>query len=121
MTRTAGFLLCAVAALTSTGCTRGETSAAAGDPGRGRVLLHQYGCNACHRIPRVLDAVGTVGPPLDDIAERVYLAGTLPNSPANMIAWIRSPQTFKPGTAMPDLGVGEQDARDMVAYLDRLR
>ena len=103
------------------GCTRDEVSSAAGDPERGRLLLHQYGCHACHRIPKVLDAIGTAGPPLDDIGARVYLAGTLPNSPQSMAAWIRSPQAFKPGTAMPNLNVTEQDARDMVAYLDRLR
>lgn len=88
---------------------------------RGRDLLRQYGCQACHRIPGVPDAVGTVGPPLDDVGARVYLAGTLPNSPANMARFIRSPEAVKPGTAMPNLNVSEQDARDMVAYLARLQ
>lgn len=41
----------------------------------------------------------------------------LPNTPENMVRWIRSPQEFEPRTAMPDMQVGEEQARDMVAYL----
>lgn len=114
-------LLCCALAFLASGCTGSEPSPTTGNPERGRRLLQQYGCNACHRIPKVPDAIGTLGPPLDDIGTRVYLAGTLTNSPQNMAAWIRTPQAFKPGTAMPNLNVTEQDSRDMVAYLDRLR
>ena len=92
-----------------------------GDAERGRLLLRQFGCGACHRIPGVADAQGNVGPPLDGAARRVYLAGVLPNSPANMVRWIRAPKAFDPQTAMPELGVGEEHARDMVAYLQTLR
>ena len=35
----------------------------------------------------------------------------------NLMLWIREPQTIEPGTAMPDMAVTEQDARDMGAYL----
>lgn len=103
------------------GCGPSAADSADGDAHRGRELLRQYGCNACHRIPGVADAVGTVGPPLDDIGARIYLAGTLPNSAQNMARWIRAPESFKPGTAMPNLNVTEQHARDMVAFLERLR
>jgi len=34
-----------------------------------------------------------------------------------MVRWIRGPQRFHPGSAMPDLGVSERDARDIAAYL----
>ena len=92
-----------------------------GDAERGRALLARYGCGNCHVIPGVVRASGTFGPPLENVGKRVYLAGALPNSPANLAAWIRAPQAIKPGTAMLDLHVTETDARDMVAYLDRLR
>jgi cytochrome c2 len=92
-----------------------------GDPERGRQALRTTGCGTCHTIPGVLDANATVGPPLDDWADRVYIAGLLDNTPTNLIQWIRSPQTFEPGTAMPDIGISEQDARDMAAYLYTLR
>jgi cytochrome c2 len=92
-----------------------------GDPENGRLLLRQFGCGTCHRIKGVADAQGTAGPPLDGITRRVYLAGRLPNSPEAMMRWIRAPKTIDLQTAMPDLGVGEEHARDMVAYLSRLR
>jgi cytochrome c1 len=38
-----------------------------------------------------------------------------------MAQWIRFPQSYRPGTAMPDLHVSADDAKDMVAYLYRLR
>ena len=93
----------------------------AGDPERGRLLLRQYGCGACHQIPGVADADGRVGPPLKGIARRVYLGGVLPNMPGNMVRWIRGPQKIDPLTAMPDLQVPEVHAQDMVAYLYTLR
>jgi len=91
------------------------------DPESGRLLLRQFGCGACHRISGVADAQGTVGPPLDGVRNRVYLAGVLPNSPDSMVRWIRAPEAFEPRTAMPNLGVSAEHARDMVAYLYTLR
>lgn len=88
---------------------------------QGRLLLQQFGCGGCHKIPGVAAAEGTIGPPLAGIAERVYLAGVLPNTPDNMVHWIRAPQRVDPLTAMPDLNVTEAHARAMVAYLYRLR
>jgi cytochrome c len=35
--------------------------------------------------------------------------------------WIQHPQKIEPGTAMPEMQVTEQDARDIVAYLYLLR
>lgn len=93
----------------------------AGDAERGRLLLRQYGCGSCHRIPGVAAADGNIGPPLDRIGKRVYLAGVLPNSPANMVRWIRAPQAIKPQTMMPNLQVAEPHAIDMMAHLYRLR
>lgn len=34
-----------------------------------------------------------------------------------MARWIHQPQTLKPHVAMPDMGVPQDHARDMVAYL----
>lgn len=107
-------LCCALAAC-------GERTPAAGDAESGRLLLRQFGCGACHRIPGVAAATGNVGPPLAGVARRVYLGGMLPNTPANMAQWIRDPRHFDADTAMPDLPVGERHARDMAAYLQGLR
>jgi cytochrome c2 len=91
-----------------------------GDAKRGRDALFQYACNACHVIPGVTGAQTRVGPPLAGIAGRGLIAGKLPNTPDNLALWLRRTQEVKPGTAMPQLGVTEQDARDMAAYLATL-
>ena len=88
-----------------------------GDPDRGQAMFIQYGCGSCHGLKHVRKATGMVGPPLDGIAVRSMLAGKLNNSPENLQRWIRDPQQVSPGTAMPDLRVGERDARDIAAFL----
>ena len=100
--------------------TQLRTHAAAitqGDPWRGESMFIQYGCGSCHALKNVRGAVGSVGPPLDGIALRVIIGGHLSNTPANMETWIRNPQQVAPGTAMPDLNVGAEDARDITAFL----
>jgi cytochrome c1 len=91
-----------------------------GDPARGHLLVGRYGCASCHVIPGASDR-GLVGPPLAHMAQRRYVAGHFPNVPQNLIEWIRFPAELKPATAMPDLGVGDRDARDIAAYLYTLR
>jgi cytochrome c2 len=88
-----------------------------GDPRRGEAMFIQYGCGSCHAVNNVRTATGSVGPPLDGIALRVIIGGHLSNTPNNMQKWIRDPQQVSPGTAMPDLNVGAEDARDMTAFL----
>jgi cytochrome c2 len=92
-------------------------AATGGDPKRGEAMFIQYGCGSCHALKNVRMATGSVGPPLDGVALRVIIGGHLNNNPANMQRWIRDPQHVAPGTAMPDLNVGETDARDITAFL----
>jgi cytochrome c1 len=100
-------------------CT--EAVPAESDTNNGKLLLRQFGCGECHRIPGVAAAEGTFGPPLTALGRRIYLAGHLPNTADNLVRWIRAPQSVDPATAMPDLAVGEAHARDMAAYLRTLR
>lgn len=88
-----------------------------GDPVLGKQAIQEFACVSCHSIPGVARADAHVGPPLDAWAERRYIAGLLPNEPDNLIAWIVNPQRFEPGTVMPTLGVTEEEARDIAAYL----
>lgn len=88
-----------------------------GDPERGRVLLDSYGCTSCHVVPGIRGARGLAGPPLDGWAARDFIAGSLPNTPENLIVWIMDPDLVEPGTAMPDVGVDRADALDIAAYL----
>ncbi len=87
------------------------------DAGRGARALQQYACITCHEIPGVVGAAVPVGPPLAAYARRQFVAGALPNTPDNLVRWLRDPRGVNPRTAMPDLGINEADARDIAAFL----
>ncbi|HEU6451221.1 MAG TPA: hypothetical protein VFT57_07355 [Gemmatimonadaceae bacterium] len=91
------------------------------DPDGGPALMRHYGCVSCHSIPGVRGADATVGPPLTAMSRRTYIAGVLPNNPANMVRWIVNPPSVDSLTAMPYLGVTAGDARTIAAYLYTLR
>jgi cytochrome c len=88
-----------------------------GDPARGEVVIRTVRCGACHTIPGVHGANGVVGPPLASLAQRTYIAGQWPNTPSNLVRWLRDPPALAPNTAMPNLRLSEQQARDIAAYL----
>lgn len=88
-----------------------------GDVDQGRQLIAAYGCGSCHTIPGIRGANAHVGPPLTDWSQRQYIAGNLPNTPENLSAWIMNPQAIEPGTAMPVLGVTEEEVVHISAYL----
>ena len=88
-----------------------------GNAEEGRRLLAAKGCAACHRIPGVAPHQAAAAPPLDHIGRQSYLAGKLPNNAANMARWIMHPRRINPGSAMPELDITAQEARDMTAYL----
>lgn len=83
----------------------------------GRELIRSYGCGACHVIPGVRGTVGEVGPRLDRVKDQIYIAGSLPNLPSNLTTWITKPRDLEPQTLMPNLGMSDQDARDIAEYL----
>ena len=91
------------------------------DAERGLVLVEEYGCHSCHAIPGVRGPKAWVGPPLTAWPKRHYIAGSLSNTPENLVLWLQHPQQVEPGTAMPDLGVTAQDAQDISAYLYTLQ
>ncbi len=88
---------------------------------RGKQVILEKNCGSCHTIPGIRGAYGVVGPPLFFFSRRTFIAGELPNTPANLVQWIRSPQSVEPKTAMPNLGLSEEQARDVAAYLYTLR
>ena len=66
-------------------------------------------------------AAGVIGPPLDHFASRSFIAGRLPNTPPNLVTWIRAPQSVDPRTAMPAVGLGDHESRNVAAYLYTLK
>jgi cytochrome c2 len=111
MTWIGGLLMVGCAAQEQTSKVEG------GDPARGAQSIQRQGCHSCHRIPGIPGANSYVGPPLNGWSARQYIAGSLQNTPDNLIAFIMQPQAIRPGGAMPDMDINEQDARDISAYL----
>ena len=91
------------------------------DAQRGKRALLNYACVACHEIPGVTGSEVRVGPPLAGMGQRRTVGGVLDNTPEAMAAFLRSPPTHAPGTAMPEMGMTARDARDMAEYLATLR
>ena len=92
-----------------------------GDPIRGIGVIEQSSCGACHTIPGVRGAHGMAAAPLIWFSRRTFIAGEVPNTPENLVRWVRSPQSIEARTAMPAVGLSDQQARDVAAYLYTLR
>ncbi|HEU4648537.1 MAG TPA: cytochrome c oxidase subunit II [Gemmatimonadales bacterium] len=85
---------------------------------QGEKLFAQKGCIGCHSLVAVNPPKGLIGPNLANVGARTWIAaGTLENTDANLAAWIRNPQQWKKGVLMPNLGVTEDEAKALVAYL----
>ncbi|MDQ4134461.1 MAG: c-type cytochrome [Actinomycetota bacterium] len=100
---------------------KGPRIVTVGNPELGKRAISRYGCGSCHTIPGVKGADSLVGPPLIHFSKRSFIAGRLPNNEENLTRWILDPQAVEPGTAMPNLQVTEQDARNIAAYLETIR
>jgi cytochrome c oxidase subunit 2 len=98
---------------------------------QGREIFHRSTCIACHSIQGT-NAMGILGPNLSLLGERTTIgAGYLENTRENMIRWIRSPQSIKPGAPMPGAAEGgggmpptnlsDEEIRAVAAYLASLR
>ena len=94
-----------------------------GDPAQGAALIQQKGCGGCHTIPGIPGANRTVGPNLAGVASRPRIAGgAVPNNgPDDLKRWIMNPPALKPGTIMPNLGLTDEQATHIVAYLETLK
>ncbi len=124
MNRTLGAVAAAAVAVTVlTACNSADTPAAStlGNPELGKEAIEKYGCGSCHTIPGVREADALVGPPLTHFSQRSFIAGQLANNEENLARWIRDPQGVEPGTAMPNLGVSMEDARNIAAYISTIK
>lgn len=88
---------------------------------RGRELFLANGCGACHTV-RGTAAEGTLGPDLTHVGSRLSLGdGIMPNEPESFLAWLKRPQSLKPGAHMPHFNMlPPDDLQALAAYLDGL-
>ncbi|MGH7469834.1 MAG: cytochrome c oxidase subunit II [Longimicrobiales bacterium] len=98
---------------------------------RGQQIFTSKVCIACHTVQGTT-ARGVLGPNLTRFGARRYVgAGARPNTQANVEAWIRDPQSLKPGVLMPGAqqggggmppsGLSEDEIRAIAAYLVSLK
>jgi cytochrome c oxidase subunit II len=87
----------------------------------GRELFTERTCANCHTIKGTL-ANQRIGPDLTHlISRRLIAAGAAVNTPDNLTLWLHDPNTFKPGSNMPNLHLSTDDEHDLVAYLETLK
>jgi cytochrome c oxidase subunit 2 len=89
---------------------------------RGDTLFRtKGGCIGCHSLqatPAPTTLAGLLGPNLANVGARTWIgAGTLRNTDENLARWIHNPQAIKVGVGMPKLGLSEDEARALAAFL----
>jgi cytochrome c oxidase subunit II len=88
---------------------------------QGEALFRARECALCHNISGTL-AGGQLGPDLTHIGSRTTIAaGTLPNTPATLGAWIADPQHIKPGNLMPKMPLQSDELIAILHYLEQLK
>lgn len=106
-----------------------EQAAAAAEPQaglarEGREVFAALGCAACHAVRGHFPAgaTGSPGPDLTHLAARRTLAaGTLENTPVELMRWIEEAQEIKGGTGMPEFALDQRQRQALLAYLLELR
>lgn len=84
---------------------------------RGRAVVAEAGCAACHAFPDIEWPKGRAGPDLTTFDGRGPIAGALPNTPAYLAAFVRDAPAAKSGSPMPPMPITPSEARDVAAYL----
>jgi cytochrome c oxidase subunit II len=92
-----------------------------GRPAASRHALFNARCAVCHAVQGT-EAAGNRGPDLTHVAGRLFIAaGTLPNTPGNLAAWLADSQHAKPGNLMPSMRLTAAELQSLAAYLATLQ
>jgi cytochrome c oxidase subunit II len=87
----------------------------------GRSVFEHNACISCHTVAGTV-ATGRFGPDLTHVASRDTIAsGSVPNTPANIRAFVDNPAHFKPGVLMPPMHLNDHDLDLVTTYLDSLK
>jgi cytochrome c oxidase subunit 2 len=78
-------------------------------------------CAGCNAV-RGSTAAGVQAPDLTHVrSRRLLAAGTIVNTPENVMQWIEHAQDVKPGTLMPSMKLTPAEAGDLSAYIATLK
>jgi cytochrome c len=115
-------------ALLLAACNRPETPQPAAPPTpspqieQGKQVAARYGCGVCHVIPGVPEATGALGPSLAGVASRPTISeGVVQNTPANLTQYILKPGSMNPQSRMPPMGLNNDEAEAVTAFLMTLK
>jgi len=87
----------------------------------GEKVFQQNACISCHTVAGTV-ATGRFGPDLTHVGSRDTIAsGAVPNTPANLRAFVDNPAHFKPGVLMPPMHLNDRDLDAVAAYLETLK
>jgi len=86
-----------------------------------RATFLSLSCINCHTVSGT-SASGTFGPDLSHLMSRATLgSGVIPNTEETLRAWVKDPQTIKPGNLMPNMQLNARELDEVVAYLASLK
>jgi cytochrome c oxidase subunit II len=87
---------------------------------RGLQMLELH-CAECHQV-RGTRAAAVSAPDLTHLmSRRTLAAGTLANTPGNVVGMIQDPEDLKPGSQMPNQNLPSEQLSDVLAYLETLQ
>jgi len=87
----------------------------------GEAVFQHNACISCHTVAGTV-ANGRFGPDLTHVGSRATIAsGAVPNTPANIRAFVNNPAYFKPGALMPPMHLNDRDLDLVTAYLTSLK
>jgi cytochrome c oxidase subunit 2 len=87
----------------------------------GQRVFESTACVNCHAVSGT-PAKGVFGPDLTHLMSRDTIAsGAAPNTQEMLRLWIKNPDSIKPGSKMPAMGLSDQDLDAVTAYLETLR
>ncbi len=98
----------------------GPSSVSSGSPERGKWLVDNIGCRACHIVgddrltgsPRLKEG-NNFGPEMNRVGSKVKSEW--------LFDWLKDSRSFRPKSRMPNMRLTDQEAMDIVAYLMTLR
>jgi len=94
---------------------------ASGAISEGQKIFERTACINCHAVAGTA-ANGRFGPDLTHLMSRDTIAsGAASNTHANLRRWIQDPNSFKPGSKMPAMGLSDTELDAVTQYLETLR
>jgi cytochrome c oxidase subunit II len=100
--------------------TQTQPARASTSVSEGQRIFETTACINCHAVTGTV-ANGRFGPDLTHLMSRETIAsGAAPNTPENLRLWLRNPDSIKPGSKMPAMGLSDHQLDAVTAYLATL-